>query len=183
MIRGVRAVITDDLSAPLGRPKPARPSRKLTLAQLHLIAGVLALTLVIGTGWMFLADNPFGRQPIAAAQIQTPVNTPAQANEADIRVIRLSPADRANLPEATRIEATPVAPPPSKTITIIDGTSGKRQDVQIPVSADDMPDRATGALPEPSVSAPTPRPAAERPRPSDANARRAKSSPAKPDTP
>ena len=49
----------DDLTAPLGQRKPARPSRKLTLAQLHLIAGVLALSLVVGTGWMFLADNPF----------------------------------------------------------------------------------------------------------------------------
>jgi hypothetical protein len=175
-------VIADDLSAPLGQRKPARPSRQLTLAQLHLIAGVLGLSLVVGTGWMFLADNPFGMGPMTAANSQMPASTPPGADEAEIRVIRLSPAERRALHD-DKIAATPVAVPATRTITIIDGTSGRRQEVEIPVAADDTPNRVADVLPEPSPPVPPVRAAAERSRPSDAGVRRAKNSPAKPGTP
>ena len=172
----------DDLTAPLGQRKPARPSRKLTLAQLHLIAGVLALSLVVGTGWMFLADNPFGRGPMTAANSQMPATTSPGADEAEIRVIRLSPAERMAVQD-DKIAAAPVAVPATRTITIIDGTSGRRQEVEIPVAADDTPNRVADVRPEPNPPVPPVRAAAERSRPSDAGVRRAKNSPAKPGTP
>jgi hypothetical protein len=177
-IRGVLAVTPDDLTAPLGQRKPARPSRKLTLAQLHLIAGVLALSLVVGTGWMFLADNPFGRATAANGQMPS---TPPGTDETEIRVIRLSPAERMAVPD-DKIAAAPVAVPLTKTITIIDGTSGRRQEVEIPVAADPTPNRAAEAPPEPSRPTPPLR-AAERSGPSEAGARRTKNNSAKPTTP
>jgi hypothetical protein len=172
--------MTDDLSAPLGQHRPARPSRKLTLAQLHLIAGVLALALVVGTGWMFLADKPFGLT--AAAHRQIPAKTSPGVDEAEIRLIRLSPGERMTVPD-DKVAATPVAAPLTKTVTIIDGMSGRRQEVEIPVSADETPEPATGALPEPKRPAQPVRAAAERSRPSEVGARRSKNTPAKSGTP
>jgi hypothetical protein len=174
-------VLTDDLSAPLGQRK-SRPSRKLTLAQLHLIAGVLALALVVGTGWMFLADKPFSREPTAAAHRQMPAKTSPGIDEAEIRLIRLSPGERMTVPD-DKVAATPVAAPPTKTVTIIDGMSGRRQEVEIPVSADETPDPATGALPEPKRPVQPVRAAAERSRPSEVGARRSKNTSAKSGTP
>jgi len=173
MIRGVGVVITDDLSAPLGQKKPAR-RRKLTLAELYLVGGLAGLALVIGTGWMFLAESPFSRMSRPAAHVQTP---PARATAvdgaADIRLIRLSPGERANVSDGMS-EPPPAAGPPSRSITIIDGTSGRRQEIQIPIAADAVPDTAADALPEPARPTPAPRAATERPRPSEANARRIK---------
>ena len=82
-----------------------------------------------------------------------------------------------------KIAAAPVAVPPTKTITIIDGMSGRRQEVQIPVSADDTPNQVADALPEPNRSAPPLRAATERSRPSEVGARRSKNNSAKSDTP
>jgi hypothetical protein len=175
-------VTTDDLSASLGQYKPARPPRKLTLAQLHLIAGMLGLSLVVGAGWMFLADNPFGRGPLTAANSQMPATTSPGANEAEIRVIRLSPGERVAAPD-DKVAAAPVAAPATRTITIIDGTSGRRQEIEIPVAADETPSRVADVLPESNPPVPPVRAAAERPRPSEAGVRRAKNSPAKPSTP
>ena len=54
-----------------------------------------------------------------------------------------------------------MAAPPSKTITIIDGTSGTRREVQIPFSADEKPaapeKRANSRLSETTQSIPAPR--------------------------
>jgi hypothetical protein len=153
------------------------------LAQLHLIVGVLALALVVGTGWMFLSDKPF-TQPAAAVQVVAPVTAPAKPDEgADVRVIRLPPAERASLQDSAKPEAAPGGAPPPQTITIIDGTSGRRQEIQIPAAADDSAERTAELAPEQSRPVPMPRAAAERTRPSDANGRRAKSTSARPDTP
>ncbi len=93
--------MTDDLSAPLGLRKPARRPRKLTFAELHVVAGALGLSTIFLTGWMFLADKPIGRAPLAAAHTQVPDSNAAPI-DADLRVIRLSPDDR---PNVARVEA------------------------------------------------------------------------------
>jgi hypothetical protein len=177
--------MTDDLSAPLGLPKPAKRPRKLTFAQLHVLAGALGLSTVFLTGWMFLADKPVSRAPLAGAHIQTPENSAAPAVDADLRVIRLSPDDRPNRSDGVRIEASPAAASPSRTITNIDGTSGRSQEVQIPISADEVLE--TSAIdPVPigtSRSVPVPRSAANGSRPADLNARAVKRNPGKPETP
>jgi hypothetical protein len=178
MIRGVGVVITDDLSAPLGQKKPAR-RRKLTLAELYLVGGLAGLGMVIGTGWMFLAESPFTRASTPAANVQTPPAPAATVDRAaDIRLIRLSPGERTNMSDGMS-EPPPAAGPPSRSITIIDGSSGRRQEIQIPIAADAAPDESADPRPEPSRSTPAPRASSERPRASEANARRIKTGAAK----
>jgi hypothetical protein len=176
-IRGIRAVMTDDLSAPLGQRKPARRTRKLTFAELHAVAGALGLSTVFLTGWMFLADKPVGKAPLAAAQTQRPDSHATPAIDADLRVIRLSPDDR---PNVVRVEAAPR----SRTITITDGTSGRSQEIQIPISADDAVETSSvepAPVVEPRKPAPPPRPSTNNSRSSDPDARAPRRTAGKPD--
>jgi hypothetical protein len=175
--------MTDDLSAPLGLRKPARRTRKLTFAELHAVAGALGLSTVFLTGWMFLADKPVGKAPLAAAHTQMPESGAAPAIDADLRVIRLSPDDR---PNVVRVEAPPVAAPRSRTITIIDGTSGRSQEVQIPISADDGLETSSvepAPIAEPRKPAPPPRPSTNNSRSSDPYARAPRRTAGKPEAP
>ena len=161
--------MTDDLSTPLGLRKPARQPRKLTFAQLHVVAGALGLSTVFLTGWMFLADKPISRAPVAAAQVPANTALPAAA-ETDLRVIRLSPDDRSNV---VRIEPPKVAAPLTRTITIIDGMSGRSQEVQIPISADDALETSSvepAPVVEPRKPAPPPRGSTNRSGSSDPSA-------------
>jgi hypothetical protein len=152
-------VITDDLSAPLGQDKP-RSKRWFAIRLPQALAGLLGLALAVFAGWVILVDEPFGGEPLAV--LHTPVaGSPSHTSDnPDLRVTKLTPDERPNSPDIT-IKAAPVVAPPSRTITIIDGTSGKRQEVQIP--ADDRPDLSEGhrgsdpRLTESTRRAPAPR--------------------------
>lgn len=174
--------MTDDLSAPLGLSKPARRPRKLSFAQLHVVAGASGLSIVFLTGWMFLAEKPISRGPVAAAQIQTLDNRAAPvAGEPDLRVIRLSPDDRSEL---ARIESSKAAAPPTRIITIIDGMSGKRQEIEIP--ADDAVESSSveqAPVVEPRKPTPAPRNSTNGGRSNELNTRTAKRTTSKPDAP
>jgi polysaccharide deacetylase 2 family uncharacterized protein YibQ len=117
-------VTADDLNAPLGTAKPKR--RRFTIPALvpRAIAGVLAACVLIFALWALLVGDPYGGEPVAIA----PVRAPA--------------AGKGEQPPAVQAKATPPAqtgsgapqksaPPGTKTVTIIDGVSGKRQDVTI----------------------------------------------------
>jgi uncharacterized protein len=114
-------VTADDLNAPLGTAKPKR--RRFTIPTLvpRAIAGVLAACVLTFALWALLVDDPFGGEPVAIA----PVRSPA--------------ASKSDQPPAAQAKATPAAtatpekgtPPGAKTVTIIDGLSGKRQDVTV----------------------------------------------------
>src|ERR1700730_11487099 len=119
-------VTADDLNAPLGTGKPKR--RRFTIPALvpRAIAGALAAFVLIFALWALLVDDPFGGEPVAVAPAQS--RTPA--------------ASKAEQPSAAQAKATPPAqtgsappekatPPGAKTVTIIDGLSGKRQDVTV----------------------------------------------------
>ena len=119
-------VTADDLNAPLGTGKPKR--RRFTIPALvpRAIAGALAAFVLIFALWALLVDDPFGGEPVAIAPVQS--RTPA--------------ASKAEQPSAAQAKATPPAqtgsappekatPPGAKTVTIIDGLSGKRQDVTV----------------------------------------------------
>ena len=111
----------DELTAPLGQSVP--PRRRFSVPRAIAIALIAAL---FGVGlWMALTKHPFRDTPVAVspAPQQVQADTPP------------------------RVEADPtggVREPPGggqRTVTIIDGTSGKRQEVVI-------------GLPEPAPSAP-----------------------------
>jgi hypothetical protein len=119
-------VSVDDLNAPLGTTKPKR--RRFTIPALmpRAIAGVLAACVLIFALWAVLIDDPFGGEPVAIAPVQQ--RTPA--------------AGKSEQPPTTQAKVTPPAPagsavpekttsPGAKTVTIIDGVSGKRQDVVV----------------------------------------------------
>ena len=117
----------DELNTPVGTGKPKR--RRFTLPALvpRAIAGVLAACLVTFALWAALVDNPFGGEPVVVAPIE--LHAPAGSKTADA-----TPAAQAkgNAPaQAADAPADKNAPAGGKTVTIIDGSSGKRQDVVV----------------------------------------------------
>jgi uncharacterized protein len=133
--QGFHAVTADDLSAPLGTGKPKR--RRFTVPALvpRAIAGALAACLVTFALWALLVDDPFGGEPVAMAPVQLHVPAPGKAGESAPAL-----AQAKTNPPAANATADKGAPPGSKTVTIIDGLSGKRQDVMVA----DAPQAAAG---------------------------------------
>ena len=110
--------MADDLSTPLGQTKSSTRRSPLPRVLARITAGLLALTLAVFAGWVLLVDDPFGGEPTAvvAAGIAAapPRATPAPAEE------NAGKRPPGASPNAER-----------QTVTIIDGMSGKRQDVPI----------------------------------------------------
>ncbi len=112
----------DELNAPLGQHKRKRVS-KLPGAVPGLLVGALGLFVLAVVAWAMFVNDPLGGEPVAVVAIPgaKPDNgkQPAAADE---------PGPTGSIAQP----AKPAAPPGSKTITIIDGTSGKRRDIVIP---------------------------------------------------
>jgi uncharacterized protein len=110
----------DDLSAPLGQRKRKRRF-VVPLAVPQAIAGMLGLFLLIFVLWVIGVDDPLGGEPrvIVAAEPR-----------AAAKKVEISPwAGPADTP---RRYDGPGQAAGGKTITIIEGSSGKRQEVAIP---------------------------------------------------
>ena len=120
----------DDLNAPLGQDRPARPpKRRLALPQ--VLAGILGLFGLLVVSWAALVNDPLGGEPVALVPTKTPTET-ASKTAGDGKEHSRYDGPAQVTPEA-KAEATKATPPPgSKTITIIDGSSGKSQEVVIP---------------------------------------------------
>jgi polysaccharide deacetylase 2 family uncharacterized protein YibQ len=117
-------VAADDLDAPLGKT-PKRPRLKLPIALPQAIAGVLGLTTAIAIGWMLIARDPYGGQPVAV------VATPGSAvKTAEAKAATGAPANAAV--DAAKSAIAAKAPPGSKIITITDGSNGAVQQVVVP---------------------------------------------------
>ncbi len=159
----------DDLSAPLGQHKTQKRRWVLPGAVLRAVAATLSLSLIIFAAWAMIADDPFGGEPMAVVS-------------ADRRT-----AVAAKTPDqpATPVQAAPQTPaaPAGTTITIIDGTSGKRQDVVIPATPDGKSGAEENRLLETSRHGLIPRIAQDGTRPADAYARAVKAIAGKPNAP
>jgi hypothetical protein len=109
----------DDLSVPLGQSQLQPHSAALSRA----IAAALGLGLLLFVLWIALVGNPF--EPVALAPAARPV-------EAAAPVPQPAPEPKASavVPEPAGKGASP------RTVTIIDGMSGKRQEVVIGGSSD-----------------------------------------------
>jgi uncharacterized protein len=134
--------VPDDLNTPLGQ---GRKTKRLAVPALvpKAIAGALGLCLVAFVLWAVTTEDPFGGEPTALVAIEpaaTGANDPQQPGKtgAPSRYDGPDPAGAA---------------PGSKTVTIIDGSSGKREQVTIS-SAPDLPRGA--AAPAASAAAPNP---------------------------
>jgi uncharacterized protein len=131
-----RAVTADDLSAPLGQ----QPARRRSAAAVVLpwiswgVAGVLGAFLVVFILWAGLVDDPFGGEPIVVASAEQHEAPAAKPDEAPAVVSAKEAAAGAPKPKD--------ASPPAKaeqgaqqTVTIIDGSSGKREEVPVGAGA------------------------------------------------
>ena len=116
------AVSADDLSAPLGQ-KPARTKRRFRLPFTGTQAAATALgTLLLGfAGVAIFHKDPMGGEPMARVAIKVPetaAQKPAVTPPVDVKH---------GMPDTARTADTPG----QKTITIIDGSSGARQNVVV----------------------------------------------------
>ena len=150
----------DDLNAPLGQDK-GKKQWKLPAALPHVVAGALGLFALVVGAWAIFGDDPLGGEPVAVVT--------AKRSGADAQAKREGASDGINHarydgPAGEKAADAAVAvkitslPPGSKTITIIDGSSGKTQEVTIPgKAADKAPKAPTEAKPavDPKLSEPT----------------------------
>jgi hypothetical protein len=191
--------LTDDLSAPLGQDvgRESATSWKnklaaaLPLLGLRALAGALACCAVVFLGWALFADGPLGGEPMVVVQADLRADAAgAAAKTVDPGAAPTVEAgrDRPNRydgpPPTDGQPAAPAAPP--NTVTIIDGSSGKRQDVPIPgqsadKSAPNQP--ADQRFAEASRNGPIPRIAPDGTRPSEAFAQPVKTIADRPNAP
>jgi polysaccharide deacetylase 2 family uncharacterized protein YibQ len=195
LIREVLA-LTDDLSAPLGRgisrKREKNTKRNKWMAAIaflgpRLLAGALGCATLVFLGWVLFADAPLGGEPL----VVVPANLHADAAGPGIKTVAANPepAAEADRDRPNRYDGPPIgAGQPAaavaghNTVTIIDGSSGKREDVLIPGQAADR-SAVDQRFAEASRSGPIPRIAADGTRPSEAFAQPVKALPDRPNAP
>jgi polysaccharide deacetylase 2 family uncharacterized protein YibQ len=125
----------DDLSAPLGQHSPKR-RRKFPVQIPHVIAAALAVFVGVFVLWALVGDDPFGGEPMVAV----PINQHATATRNKPEAAD-APQTTAAIQAEVHHDASVAMPPPvpaqpvagnTKTVTIIDGKTGARQEVVIP---------------------------------------------------
>ncbi|MGN6572106.1 MAG: divergent polysaccharide deacetylase family protein [Pseudolabrys sp.] len=125
----------DELNAPLGQDKDkhatAKPRR---FGAPQLLAGLLALSGLMVAGWAMLVNDPLGGEPVAV------VSTKAKPGERPAAAAANGEHRDGTAPAAASadVKIPPVAAG-SNTVTIIDGSSGKRQEVVVPGKPDAKP--------------------------------------------
>jgi polysaccharide deacetylase 2 family uncharacterized protein YibQ len=180
-------MIADDLNAPLGQQlRKRRLSIPITASQ--VMAAVLTLFLGVFVVWAAVVNNPFGGEPIVVVPINLHPGPAAKTadGQAPPKVVAVNPDAPAAAQPAPGQTASPSAA--TKTITIIDGKTGERKEVELPAAVNDAaaaPD--AGPLDqkflEMSAHGAIPKIAADGMRPADAFAQPAKALPGKPDAP
>ena len=127
----------DDLSKPLGQG-PAKRRRQWPVTPSKVLVVALSGFLGIFAVWALISDNPFGGEPMVAVPVDLHAAMvpkklePGQAADAQ-------GSDRRNPgPAVHPVDLAPAPPIPegganTRTVTIIDGKTGTRQDVVIPV--------------------------------------------------
>ncbi len=135
------AETADDLSAPLGQ-NTARAKRRFRLpfTGMQALAVLLGLLLVTFAGFALFNSNPLGGEPIV--RIALPQATPGEKSASAAPAIS-EPMARSATKQAAIGEQKAGE---QKTVTIIDGSSGKHQEVPIG-GAVDGPDKAETAAP------------------------------------
>jgi uncharacterized protein len=129
--------MTDDLSTPLGQKTERQKRRfRLPFTAMQALAVLLGLFLVAFLTVALFTDNPFGGEPVARVALRQPAADEKQ------------PGTASGHPEkaAKSVQQAPAGD--NKTVTIIDGSSGKRQDVVIGSDGADK----SGAEPAPTMA-------------------------------
>jgi uncharacterized protein len=197
-------VTADDLSAPLGQHRSRRrPKMPITTSQ--ALAAALALFFGVFVLWAVLGDNPFGGEPMVLVPVakgpDAATGSPDGPKPADVAggpgrydgpaIAQVPPAQgTAQGTAQATTQGPPAMPAPgTKTITIIDGKTGERQEVVIAAPAGDAATPPPAATPidqkfvEMTSRGPIPKIATDGTRPADAFAQPVKPLAGKPDAP
>jgi polysaccharide deacetylase 2 family uncharacterized protein YibQ len=110
---------TDDLSTPLGQTPARRRRFRLPFSLPQAATVLLGLILVTFLGFALFNHNPLGGEPTARVAIRQPPASDGKPETAPHAV------------QKPGTGAATTAPAGQKTITIIDGSSGARQDVVV----------------------------------------------------
>src|SRR6266704_2064750 len=136
----------DDLTAPLGQSRAAgrRLAAPAALSRAFALALGLGLALLVFV-WVFVDGLPFGSEPMAVPPAPAPAPRQIRAETAPPPAPRQVQAETAPAQPRPESDAANVVREPTdagsrRTVTIIDGMSGRRQEVVI-------------GLPEPAPSA------------------------------
>jgi len=129
-----RVPAVDDLSAPLGQGNTRKPRWRLPFGKVPVSAGqvatgALGLFIAAVVGWALAVDDPLGGEPVVVVAARTtpdaaPAAPPGSATESTGQRRYDGPAGDA-------------AADGSRTINIIDGISGKSQQIVLPPSSGD----------------------------------------------
>jgi polysaccharide deacetylase 2 family uncharacterized protein YibQ len=125
--------VTDDLSAPLGQhqKKPRHPA--IRTVAVPLAAALFGGFALLFLGWAIFADAPPGEESMAVVRLDARARSATEPGPADADArgaARVTTDTRPNRYDGP--VSSSEGPVPPKTITIIDGTNGKRQEVPIP---------------------------------------------------
>ncbi len=122
----------DDLNAPLGQEK-RKKLPKLPAAGPQMLAGILGLFGLLVASWAIFVNDPLGGEPVAVVAAKRPAGTNVKPDsDGKVHSRYDGPAATASDPALAAAAKAASPPPGAKTITIIDGSSGKSQDVIIP---------------------------------------------------
>jgi polysaccharide deacetylase 2 family uncharacterized protein YibQ len=185
--------MADDLNTPLGQNTAPKRRVALPIAVPQAIAGGLGLFLVIFVLWAVTADDPFGGEPMAIVSADVPVTASPKAPEE----IAILPAPQGKAEAPARYDGPPPGSQPApgtRTVNIIDGSTGKSAEVVIPGQPGPAPARGADAnanatmpadprLLETSRHGPIPKIGPDGARPAEVYARPVKLAPGKPDGP
>jgi polysaccharide deacetylase 2 family uncharacterized protein YibQ len=174
------AVSTDDLNAPLGQHKTEK-RRLFPVAIAPIIAAALALCTAVFVGWALLANDPLGGEPVVVVAAN-----PSDSGEAS-RAAKPGGAGNEHYSRHDGAAGTgaepPAAPADRKTVTIIDGSSGKRSEVVVANAADGKSGQRDERVIETSRHGPLPKIAADGAKPSEVFAQPIKAAVARSDAP
>jgi polysaccharide deacetylase 2 family uncharacterized protein YibQ len=144
LIRETEALTTDDLSAPLGQDRPRKRRVRLPFTAPQAIAAVLALFLLTFAGFALFNRDPLGGEPIATLAYD-PATLPADKPA--------KPSTNASASQSSSSAAVTDISHGQRTVTIIDGSSGKRRDMVIGGDNNAAPDTSGPAAAAPSPPA------------------------------
>ncbi|MBN8973794.1 MAG: divergent polysaccharide deacetylase family protein [Rhizobiales bacterium] len=116
---------TDDLSTPLGHDTQPHRRRRLPFSGVQVIAAALGLFLLGFAGIALFHQDRLGGEPVVRVALQP--DTAAKNPDKDMA----APADAAKPGQPASKAASNPPANGQKTITIIDGSSGARQDVVV----------------------------------------------------
>lgn len=137
---------TDDLSTPLGQDTQPRRRRRLPFSGIQVIAAALGLFLLAFAGITLFHQDRLGGEPVARVALQPDASAKNTDKTTDKDAAAPASVDSAkpNLPAAKATSTPPASG--QKTITIIDGSSGARQDVVVASESSGSGADATSAI-------------------------------------